>query len=67
MKTKDLKIGDKIRVKNSISGTVIEITDNGWVKVVWNFINDGKLLNRIDFPSSTEISGFRAKNMELIQ
>jgi len=64
METRDLKVGDRVRVKNSITGTITEITENGWIKVSWLFVNDGKL---IGFPErEMQIDGFRASQIECI-
>jgi len=62
MKAKDLKVGDRVRVRNSITGTIIEITGNGWIKVAWLFVNRGGL---IGFPErEMQIDGFRASAIE---
>lgn len=64
VKTKELKVGDRVKIRNSISGTIIEITKNGWIKVVWTFHNDGKF---VGMPKrETMIDGFRAADVECI-
>lgn len=64
MKTKDLKVGDRVKVTNSISGRIIKITANGWVHVCWRFVNDGSLITQPE--TSVEIDGFRAKDIEAV-
>lgn len=64
MKTRDLRVGDRVKIRNSISGTIIEITRNGWIKVVWTFHNKGKFLDAPD--TETMIDGFRARDVETL-
>ena len=64
MKTKDFKVGDKIKIKNSIECTIMEITPNGWLKCCWMFHNDGRLLG---VPKTEmQIDCFRASHVEKI-
>jgi hypothetical protein len=62
VKTKDIKIGDRVQVKNSISGRIMEITPNGWVKLAWWF---GGCTTTHQKPSMM-VGGFRAKDIECI-
>ncbi len=64
MKTKDFKVGDKVKIRNSITGTIMEITGNGWIKVVWVFHNRGRLLGVPE--TEINIDGFRASDIESI-
>ncbi len=64
MKSKDLKIGDRVKIRNSIECTVLEITKNGWIKCCWMFHNNGRFLGM----SKTEMqfNSFRASDIEKI-
>jgi len=64
MKTSDFKVGDKIKIKNSITCTIMEITKNGWLKCCWMFYNNGKFL---DIPyREMQINSFRASDVQEI-
>jgi len=62
MITKDFKIGDKIKIRNSIECRIMEITKNGWIKCCWMFHNKSKFL---DEPAQEmQINSFRASDVE---
>ena len=64
MKTTDFNSGDKIKIKNSIECTIMEITKNGWLNCCWLFINKKRILGLSD--REMEINSFRASDVEYI-
>ena len=64
MKTKDFKVGDKIKIRNSIECRIMEITSNGWLKCCWMFHNRDRMFG--EPKREMQIDSFRAAHVEKI-
>lgn len=63
MNTKDFIPGDKIKIKNSITCTIMEVK-GGWLNCCWMFHNKGRFLGEPD--REMQLNSFRAKDVEHI-